>query len=164
MTEQEKQVMNVDKYAEARYLIHGLDIWVDYKHLLLSVVSRAERLEQEVLLKQDALDERDRMIKEFTGFSYYEENRRLKSEVERFRLESQANGNCMRWFQSEYQRLRKALQEIATIERTQPINDIRSLGFDLGRTMGIARQVLAGEEDDELKFAVAAMRLEEESE
>jgi hypothetical protein len=60
--------------------------------------------------------------------------------------------------------LRKALQEIATIERTQPINDIRSLGFDLGRTMGIARQVLAGEEDDELKFAVAAMRLEEESE
>lgn len=48
--------MNQNKYLKAEQLIKSLNIWIDDKNLLLSVVTRAQWLEKEVLDKQKEID------------------------------------------------------------------------------------------------------------
>lgn len=50
--------MNEDKYLKAKNVIENLNIWIDNRHLLISVVTMAERLEKEVLMMHEAAEKK----------------------------------------------------------------------------------------------------------
>lgn len=49
--------MNEDLYLKAEKVITNSNLWIDDKTLLKTIISRARRLEQEAIRKQEEIDE-----------------------------------------------------------------------------------------------------------